>query len=778
MSNKELREHLDTLSKNLTAWKQATPDYAREFHRCLDSLLADIAGERKRWNLSEERVQALNQEFAVIYKIFKGLSEFIEERKKLQSALNALRTQFEHERPHVAEYGRARCDAWTEQLDKVAGCRREVDLTGLQRSLGECKDAVSKDAEILRQFHRADTLLRSDLVQRGIDTGLLDNELGAQREALVQNRVDPDGLNRIKSYCKAIEDELNKPAPPEIKQLTKALPEIRKWREALSGESSGQREGWQLREDSLKQRQLQIDKTRRLDPDEPKKLFGEANALLVELTQKAGEIRSEKQDRLTGLLTELILACGRDGDAEETERLLEQLRRFPVETANDHIDWLADFESATVQFNATAANNKDDLKQRLDALILHLQEDMGVLQNMTLSQDIRLRSNKLDLRIDALNDTKGSRDLLASLSDANACRKELDGLTAQAKQARRDFDGLRERLERINKDLQSLAQKSGIGCEDLAADIAKLGFGADYPDLDEALVSAQDLQDRFAAVSLGFIDSCHQLLRQNQEDLDQLANGLREAGYPADEPLADPVPADAGACVALLTAQSSQRQNLEERLGEAIADQTLRHHGESEKLRAWLSNGAWEPEHQERASGLLYRLETDIHAETNLQRLEELSALLRDCTSFWEDIQEKQQGLQQWLESLKRQLNAFGHERLKDYCPEEYLRRADEWLRALPVQPKREHERQMEEAQLLLHRLELHARRRIAEEVRRQVGELAQHKHRRPELVADADLLLEAIQHNHDIPPSYPRRKRLAEMHNAVNPGVRHRGKP
>jgi hypothetical protein len=98
---------------------------------------------------------------------------------------------------------------------------------------------------------------------------------------------------------------------------------------------------------------------------------------------------------------------------------------------------------------------------------------------------------------------------------------------------------------------------------------------------------------------------------------------------------------------------------------------------------------------------------------------------------------------------------------LRSQCPKELVDRATDLVYGLPNPPQRAYEHQLEAAEDLVKRLEIHALRRTAETANRQVEHLTRNKHRHPKPEEVETLLTQIQSLGHDKPLPFTLRQKL-----------------
>jgi hypothetical protein len=760
MFDKKARQKLDWLEAQLKNWMAAHA--AQGFQHECKRLHKDVEAERRRsfWHIiSGETVQALSQRYEGLAKIALGLRELMQQAQPLHAEVEAVQALFRKEPTATADYGRKICNHWQSQLANIPSIAREAELQAAKHKLPAIESALRLHAEALRAFQEVDEVLKN--VRQNTDCAVLENALRMQREALSQGQLSLADIEALKSRSKPLEALSKRPEPPELKLVSNALTEIHRWSRALGLAGA--------EESALEQRHQQMeDEWRRRDEAELKQLAHDAQALRASRIRQAFDERESKLGQLQKAYSDLRMACGAQPEIEESLAALQHER---CDRANEHSAWLEKFHKAQEIFKAIASHHDLDLENRLDQRCADWKARLQALQAMPLAQSLRQAANLSQQALNKLNEGKNGQELLLSLREADERLMALENLERQAEADRAGFDQARKQLREDNAALQSHAAKAGLACENLQPAIQALGEDAHNPDLDEALAKTRALELQLDDLRQGFIHACQAALEQGLEESARLRDSLCSAGFAAQapKPPAGRRPASAEQCAEQLAAQAAWRLSLEQALAEALGLLRQRCGQEQEKLSGLLSGGtALEMEYRERAQALLERLQEGAHAASDSQRLLEWARLLGACASLWGDLGEAEEKLQAWLAKLKQQLHVFSDERLKDHCSAELLEQAADWVRGMPKQPQKKHALQLQEADTLLRRLERHARRQVAEEIRQQRLELAQIKHRHPDPDGAARLLAEIERIGHDAPPPYEFRKQLAAALNAA----------
>lgn len=727
MFDSQARLRLESLRATLQHWEQSMPERAKGFHRLRRLLLDDIDTELKRAFASKGVAERYEQRYQPLHSLSFELMGLLQDTQRLEAELDQAQALFQQDRL-AAPYGERCCKQWRDELRQlIAHCERDADIRRARHALAEMEHSLRVHAETLRALHEADATVRE--FGTSPESAALEAELARVRQGLAQGRVALDSAKRIKQLSIPLAELLRQPVPQELNNLSVVLAEIRRWDRVLDLPADAER--------ALEQRHRQLGMDwRRRDATELQALLTEAEGLREQRVKQGLGAREAKWRELDELFDDLVHACGPKPDIRER---LDALKPSACDSANRHADWLETFKEADVFFNAMASNEEMALENRLRERQSSLTAQIRTLREMPLADSLRIDVDDVERQLEQTGLPQGTQNLLKALRQSNRFQRQLEGFAEQSRQDLADVDADREQLAEACRHLRQQAARLDVALDDMPPSL-----GEPSQTVDQARAHMARQWQRFDAIQQAFLRRCEAEQASLLDAIQARQQALREAGLNAAAIAGQdaPAPAAPAAFADWLLALRDGQARLDADIDAAI--HTLEQGRAAQQAQlVGLDLAALNPGERQEVQMLLAQWETPPDPDP-LRRLQTLAGMTEACAGFLTRLSLEQQDLERQVEALVQNLLDFNRDGLRPYCPDEWFSRASDLAYGLPRPLQPAHAAQLHAAATLLARLETQARRRVAQEIDKQVAELDKHKrgHPRPE---EADSLLDKL---------------------------------
>ncbi len=774
----QAEETLVHLGEQLAAAKEQVPLAAVRFHSAVHNLEQEIeVARRRRWPFRRhQEVVALEEKLAILtaagpwlVKLFAGVSRVLSKIRQLENRVKSGNEK-------LASWIAGRCTDWEAALEQIHHTvPRPPDVARATKDLEDVERTVDLHDDSLRLISRATDALDA-LAGHGLD--LEGAELSADLPAIVQRLLEEgptrsfidDLEGRVRPLERLRDDQPTSP-PNEYTSARKSMDLIERWvRRLREIDQWPEEETVEFDELELKIRRFgQAWKQRA--PEEAEELQAEADDLLGRIEHHTAVARSDTLDDLLRQVHHLTQICG---TVPEIQEEIKELKGRTVELADDHLAWWSDLETTRRRFLAEAENHRGQLEKRLAERQDHLETVLKELEGLSTTRRMRARLPDLRARILGLARSSGPEQLLRDLHDVDRIEEALAELRKDMTQASEEL-GVRVRaLAEENRTLCREARAAGISARELGEQIRALAEQGETGSLEDRVAAVGSLEAELASARAAFVIACRNRVEELVAEAGRLREALEEAAVPLPDALGSEAPdldVDVEAAAGAVSVAADQLESLRAASATALCD--LRSRGE--ELLATLERldlDALRPGDREVATSLTGALSEALPSDDPepIRDIQRLTAPIREVEAFLSRLARREQEARRRLKRLTQGFDRFQAEGFHLRAPA-LSDRLEGLIRGIPENPRRwdaVHD-QLDRAETLLARLELHGRHLMAADLDRTVRALEDRTRRRNDTEAEA--LLQDLDATDGLrtPPLALRRR--AEAHLARSAG-------
>lgn len=773
------------LLARLSALEARVPQEARRFHERTEALHGEIHAPRGfalPWARQEE-VRGRAEEIARLEGVAPRLEALFEEIRRGRGLAQALRGRPSpgHD-PETASWVEERCGHWEAALEALGGVDLKVPaVEHAQETAEQAVQTLQLLEEALKLLERAQGVLRK-LREHGIEIegAALDAHLREVRKAFRSAGPSRGSLDELEARLPPLEEVLSRQSkePEAYRDAAEILAEVEEWH-------SAQARLGQLGEEPvriLRDLRDRLESARRRwshhDPGDVEAMLAEARSLLEGAEESARRSRAEALDDLRRQVRILTQIAGTTLAEEDVARLAERSAGDP----RGHSEWWGELERAREGFFAEAENERDELAARWRDRRLALDELLRALSDTPMGKANRSLLFRLEtslVEISEIGESAEPGELLRGLHALDRLREEAEALKAAAGEESR---GLEARWAAIGERIEALlaeADRAGVAAVDLRDCHGEASRGA-VTSLEEAEASAREIEREVDRAEGDFVHACSQAVEEAAAAVARIATAVAAAGLEAED-LAPPEPLspDAGVEAAAAAAIAAlERRSAAEGEAEAAWAVLSERRGALLARLQELPAGALRPGDREEAERLAAELAAgpwDEAAAT--ERLELLAPVAGRGEELLTHLAHEEEEARQRLAALRDRFHRFKSDGLHGSC-ESLADRVEALIRGVPERPVRWPPvlHQIERAEDLLARLEIHARRLAVADLDDQVPILERRRDHDEDPEAERLLAELAACDGRELPPA-PLRRRIARSARRLRGGGRRRSR-
>lgn len=711
--SRESRSDLQQLQERLRRLRGAVPSRARQFGGAVASLSDEMDKASQQLTISRGQVEGYRQRVAQFDQFAEPLTAAIREAEQVEKEVHLLEPGIQAlADPRTKGWFEKQSRSWTTDLQKIGiGVRRPAELQDDRDQVKKLRDEIRFSAQVLARLDEAERVL--SLLGESAQTEALAREMPELQDRLRQEGASEDWLEQLQTLVLPLREAAKQVKDPldELRKIPSLLKKLQAWSQP-SGELKREVE-------QLEQRHRSLGHGTKLP--EVEALARDASEVRERFLRQARELR---EDKLAEIDQEVRMLASVAGAQPLLEERLRGLRRRQAESPQELADWMIQLEEIRDLFRSTAKNQENALEQGLAERLDQLRERLQRLHGLPLSTEAHQETENLRDEIREMAQQGGGGQALVRFRRTGEIERRIEQLHLQAGDSLQALSREKTVLQEHNAELQAEARLVGIELADLSQQIEKIGEGTS---LEASRQHTDSLSAELDALRLQFEEQCRKILGERISEILAVSEALQRIGRsfppPALSALANGIsPREAAQAVAA---------GLElTRLAQNAAAQAF--HAQEEILqraRSVLSldhSNVLGPDERKTAEARLAEIESELaNGETNpIGRLEQRAKLIEACEPLLSRLHQDERSAGERREALYLRLEKPEVD-LRTFCPELTDRIAG-LVYGIPTNPWqwKAVQDQLTEAEVLLARVEGHARRLAAEELDRAVRDL------------------------------------------------------
>lgn len=713
--SKGARAELQQLQERLRRLRGSVPSRARHFGAAAASLSDEMEKASCQLTLSRGQAEGYRQRLAHLDQIAESLAAAIRDAEQIEKEVHLLDSRIQAlVNPRTKAWLAKRSEGWITDLQKIGiGVRRPTELQDDRDQVKRLRDEILFHAQaVLPKLDEVEQIL--SLLGDTPQATSLAAEMPALQEQLCQEGATDAWLERIQALILPLRESARQARNPreELRKISPLLKELHAWSESF-GELKREAE-------QLEQRYLSIGPGAKLT--EVEALAREAGELRERFLRRVQELRDGKLTELGHRIKMLASVAGPQALLEER---LRGLRRLPIDIPQSLHPWMAQLEQVDELFRSTVKNQESALGQGLARHVEQLHGRLQKLHGMPLSATAHQEIENLEDEIRELARLEGGGGpALLRLHRTGEIEQRIEQLHLQATDDLQELSRQRNRLQEHNADLQAEARLIGLELADLSQRIDEIGTG---PSLEAGRQLADSIFAELESLRHQFEEQCRKIFGDRMSEILAISEALQRIGRSFPPP-----------ALSALASGTSPREAARAvaagfefvRLAQGAAAQAFQAQEDIlQRARSVLSqdhSAVLGPDERKAAEVRLAEIERELaDGETGLiGRLERRAKLIEVCEPLLSRLHQDEWSARERLEALRRRLETPEVD-LRAFCPDLTDRIAD-LVYGIPTSPWQWNavQDQLTEAEILLARVEAHARRLAVDELDRAVRDL------------------------------------------------------
>lgn len=748
---------------------------ARRFHEMVRDLAhqsEEARGHLLPW-VRKDEIQHRAEEVTRLEQAAPHLVTLFAQADSARQKIRDLRLRLGRSR-NAGDYGwiEERCVSWEAALKTLgATLPRPSEVARARGTAAAIEASVDLHDDALEWLEKGRQVLRG-LAEHGLELegATLEADLPGVAEAFRSDGPSRKALDELASEVRTLEDRLSRQpqeAPVEYTDAARVLDRVEEWHHALEPLA-------QLKEDevaALRDLRDRLETARRMwrrqDPED-------ADAVLVEardLLERAGEAARSRRAEALHELRQQVRTLSQVAGSAEAEQEVANLENRDSARPQDHSSWWVELERTWTGFLSEAENDREELADRMTARGKELAALLAELSETPMREKHRSHLYRLEGDLREVGRSSEPREVLRDLQVLDRLREDAEALRSSVAADCHDVEEKREAVTARIVSLLEEARRAGCSAKDLHPRLRELSERDVVSSLEEAEAELAELEGETSRAETELVEACSQAVQDAARAVGRISHTLAAAGFPsiavAEPP---PLPLNAGVTAAADAVVESRSRQAETEAGAEAAWTELVERRDG--LLARIGNLPFDslrPGDRDDARRLAEDLRSGAWNKVSapVERLELLVPVVARGDELFARLATEEDEARHRLAALRRRFDRSKKEGLHETCGE-LADRVESLLRGVPEDPVRWPPvlHQIDRAEELLARLEIHARRLAAAELGAAVGLFEEQRQREDDPEAEKLLAELAGLDPHELPPAALRRRivRLAKV--------------